>query len=89
MDLTKYYITPCGDGMCVNGPPNIETYVLCDVCAKKCPDAFDFGIARMPEKWKKLTSKRDKEAARKDRKSSNISAYTIHMMMKNKEKKQA
>ena len=83
----EYYISPCSEDTCINGPPTIETYVLCDVCAKVCPDVFDFGRARMPTKWLKLKSKKDKAAAAKDRKSSNISAYVVYLMAKKKSSK--
>ena len=75
-----YYIPPCGDGTCVNGPATIETYCLCDICAAKSPDAFDHGKALAPLKWRTITSNRDKKTARKNRKSTNIVTYTAHIM---------
>lgn len=85
---------PCGDGHCLNGPPDIigisntgkpvyfETYAVCDVCIKKAPDPYDAGVLPLPLDWKlgvKQSSKiAQKQNTKRKNKAANVLAQIVY-----------
>lgn len=72
---------PCGSFDCLNGPPKIETYALCETCESRCPNIYNKRLVPLPAKWEGLP-KSEKESKRraKDMHASSVMYFSVLLL---------